>query len=519
MAPKGNGLLNGWQEQRSPGHDIRLDVLPVEEQRKFKQDGTPNGVHLDGAMDNGPRPARGPTSWLIGILRPALFTKGGPRKSLRRTAYLDGLRGFAAFLVYWHHHQLWPRAQIMGDRILENGWGFEDRWFFACMPVVRLFFSGGHFAVSIFFVISGYVLSTKPLALIYANEHEKLGDNVGSALFRRWLRLHIPVACTTFIYMASWHLFDIWTVAPKHEDTFRKELWRWYTEFKNYSFVFRTGGDPWMTYNFHAWSIPVEMRGSVAIYTALLAFARATKNARLMCEVGLMVYFMYITDGWFACMFIGGMLLCDLDMLARNNDLPRFFSSMEPFKSSIYHFLFALGILLSGIPSHIGAPESMSESPGWRHLFWLTPQACFDYKWFFLFWAAMFIVAGIPRMPWLKQFFELPFNQWLGRISYCLYLVHGPILWTVGDRLYTATGWYREENEAHLPKWINYFPLSKSGPLGFEMSFIVPQIILLPLTLYIAELATKLFDEPSVTFARWCYEKTLPTPARKSINS
>jgi peptidoglycan/LPS O-acetylase OafA/YrhL len=515
-------MLDGWplqDHQRSPGLDITIDGLAVDEQRNAKRDGILDGRGFEGNVQEGSRPAQSILGWIIGILRPAIFTKGGPRKPLRRTAYLDGLRGFAAFIVYWHHHQLWPRAQIMGDRILENGYGFEDRYFFACLPVIRLFFTGGHFAVSIFFVISGYVLSSKPLSLIYAGEHEKLADNIGSALFRRWLRLHIPVLVTTFAYMTSWHLFGIWTVAPKHEGNYRDEVWRWYTEFKNFTFVFRTGGDPWITYNFHAWSIPVEMRGSIAIYTSALAFARGTKNARLACELGLIFYFMYIVDGWFAAMFMGGQLLCDLDMLARNNDLPRFIMILDPYKKPIYSILLAIALLLGGIPSHMGAPESLMLSPGWGWLAWFKPQAVFDYKWFYLFWSAMFIVAAAPRLPWMIRFFELPFNQWLGRISYSLYLVHGPILWTVGDRLFTATGWYREENEAHLPKWINAFPLSKSGPLGFEMSFLVPELILLPLTLWVAEVVTKLVDEPSVKFSQWAYKQILPKPSQKTGNS
>jgi hypothetical protein len=72
------------------------------------------------------RPIRSGARWLIDLLRPAILTRGGSRQQTRRTAYLDGLRGFAAFLVYWQHHQLWPRDgyRIMGaDYILENGYG------------------------------------------------------------------------------------------------------------------------------------------------------------------------------------------------------------------------------------------------------------------------------------------------------------------------------------------------------------------------------------------------------------
>jgi peptidoglycan/LPS O-acetylase OafA/YrhL len=62
--------------------------------------------------------------------------------------------------------------------LIEIALGFGDNWFFAAMPVARTFFTGGHFAVSVFFVISGYVLSAKTLALIYAGDNAKLGDNL-----------------------------------------------------------------------------------------------------------------------------------------------------------------------------------------------------------------------------------------------------------------------------------------------------------------------------------------------------
>ena len=165
----------------------------------------------------------------IDILRPAIFTRSrGLQKQLHKTAYLDGLRGFAAFLVYWQHHQLWPeRARLFYGNIMENALGYEGRYFFVCIPGIRTFFTGGHFAVAVFFVISGYVLSTKPISLIYDKNWEKLGDNLASAIFRRWLRLHIPVAVVTFLYLTSWHAFGLWTFAPEHKATYYEEVVNW----------------------------------------------------------------------------------------------------------------------------------------------------------------------------------------------------------------------------------------------------------------------------------------------------
>lgn len=452
-------------------------------------------------------------AWCTDLVRPSILGRERKAsKNLRRTAYLDGLRGFSAFLVYWGHHQLRAHESMPADLILENAFGYDKQYYFACIPGIRTFFSGGHFAVTVFFVISGYVLSTKPLSLIQAGEHSKLGDNLASALFRRWLRLHIPVICTTFLYMSSWHAFGLWADQPPLS-SYREEALNWYREFKNYSFVFRTGGESWFTYNFHVWSIPVEMRGSLVIYTALIAFSRCTRNARLWCEVGLVFYFMYIVDGWFCSMFMSGMLLCDLDLLAASDNLPAFFTSLEGFKSTIFYSFFIVSIYLGGVPHHSADVNVLKESPGWHYLAFLKPQAVFDYKWFYLFWAATFLVASIPHIPWLKSFFENRFNQYLGRISFAFYLIHGPVLWILGDRLYAAAGWSKESQALTLLRWINIFPLPKIGPLGMELSFLVPHLVILPITFWLAELTTKLFDEPSVRFAQWAYGRTLGQPA------
>lgn len=275
--------------------------------------------------------------------------------------------------------------------------------------------------------------------------------------------------------------------------------------------MFRTGIDGWMlSSQFHAWSIPVEMRGSIIVYTASLAFSRITRNARLFCEVALIFYFMYIVDGYFGALFMSGMMLCDLEMLSAANNLPAFFSKFAPYKKIIFYSFFIMSIYLSGVPSFSPDVKELRQAWGWYYLSFLKPQAAYELKWFYLFWSATFLVSSIPHLPWLKAFFENSFNQYLGRICFALYLLHGPVLWTLGDRLYQAVGWYRDEHLIHTPQWINIYPLSQRGPLGLEISFLAPHLILLPLTLWLAEVATRLFDEPSVRFSQWLYRKMLP---------
>lgn len=473
---------------------------------------TAEGI-LDNPYDNVKveLPAIGARLWkqFKDLVRPAILVKNGaPRKDLRRTAYLDGMRGFAAFLVYWHHHQAWARYSIDINDVFENGFGYHGKHYLSAFPIFRLMFTGGHFAVAVFYILSGYVLSAKPLQLIQAGEYEKVGDNVSSALFRRWLRLWIPLCICTFVYMCSLHLFGIW-VHLEHEENFREDLWLWYSAIKKFSFVFDTSDNLFFPLNIQVWSIPVEMRGSILIYTVVMALSRCSRNARLWLEAGMMFYFMYISDGAYYCMFMAGMFLSDLDLLALKNDLPRWITRLSDIKELISYHLFVFSLYLAGVPSNSNRIEQLRENYGWYWLSYLVPQAVFDYKWFFLFWAAIFFVSAVPHIGWLKRFFEIPFNQYLGRISYAFYLVHMPILAILGDRMYAATGWVRKEHLAHFGGWINAMPLSKGGIVGFELSFLVPQIILLPLSLWLAEIVTKLVDEPSVRFTQWFYKKTL----------
>ncbi|RMZ82801.1 hypothetical protein DV738_g1602, partial [Chaetothyriales sp. CBS 135597] len=438
-------------------------------------------------------------------IRPYFLKKTtGRNTKLRRTAYLDGLRGVAALIVYFGHHELWAHDAVHPEIILENGFGYKGQYYFAALPVIRNFFSGGHFAVSVFYVISGYVLAAKPLQLIQSRQYEALNDNLGSALFRRYMRLYIPVICSTFFTLSLWHVFGV-TANYKPQKTYWKEIVKWFVELKNFSFIFRSGGNPWFSYSFHVWSIPVEFRGSLVVYSALIALSRATKNARLWCEVALIYYFLYIADGAHFAMFLMGMFLCDLDLLALNGELPEWFSLFKPYKKYIFNTMFVLSMFLGGSPSHTSDIRVLRKTPGWRHLAFLKPQAVFDYKWFYLFWAATFLVASAPNLPWLKAFFETRFNQYLGRISFAFYLIHGPLLWSLGDRLYAATGFGRASHALALPGWLNRFPLPKSKPFGLELAFLVPQIILIPVNFWAGEILTTFVDDPTIKFTQWLY--------------
>jgi peptidoglycan/LPS O-acetylase OafA/YrhL len=227
-------------------------------------------------------------------------------------------------------------------------------------------------------------------------------------------------------------------------------------------------------------------------------------------------------DGYYGALFMSGMLLCDLDLLAQDDQLPRFLSALSDFKEFIFFHLFIVALYLGGVPS-FDAPEIdrttlIAKSPGWIWLSHLKPQAVFDAKWFYLFWAAFLAVASIPRLPFLKRFFETRICQYLARISFALYLVHGLVIWSLGDRLYAAVGLERPKHKDGFPHWVDKFPVSKKGPMGLEIAFWVPQLIILPITLYLAEVVTKIFDTPAVRFTNWLYKKTMAETQRQPLH-
>ncbi|CEI66612.1 hypothetical protein FVEN_g10190 [Fusarium venenatum] len=463
-----------------------------------------------------PSQAGGKIKQVVNKIRAAIRARSRPPpENLRPTAYLDGLRGFAALLVYIHHNELWAHGIPELNKPFENAFGYEGKYYFAAFPGIRHFFTGGHYAVSTFFIISGYVLSLKPISLIQAGEYIQLGDVIASSFFRRWIRLYLPIIMAMIIYITYLHVFGVWVRIMTKQKSWYDEMWTFYYEFKNFSFVFKEGGEPWLSYNKHLWSIPVEFKGSVVVFTAQMAFSRCSKNARLWCELGLIFYFMYIADGSFNAMFMSGMLLCDLDGLAKKGDLPRWMARFEPMKEFIFYHLLVFSLFLGGVPSENSNVEQLAKNRGFYYLSWFKPQAVYDYKWFYLFYAAVFLVASIPRIFWLKSFFETRFCQYLGHISYALYLCHGPILWVVGERLYMAAGWQNDDMMKNIPHWANKMPLSTKGPMGLELAFLLPQLILVPLTFGLADVVTRALDTPSVKFAAWLYKKALGDPISK----
>lgn len=329
------------------------------------------------------------------------------------------------------------------------------------------------------------------------------------------MRLYLPVAGLTLIYWNLWHLLDLWVALGQPQESWYLELKTWWRDFVKYSSIMGSVFDTLGLcehYNFYAWSIPTEFKGSIVVYVTVMALARLKQNARLLLSVALVFYFNCIAvEQWHSSLFLGGMLLSDLDVISHlaPESLPSFFAALKPYRTQIFLTTLAASFYLGGIPAHDNSGLTLAANPGWYWIAQVFPFTGADYKWFYLVWAGILLVASVPQLPALKRFFETDFCQYLARISYALYLVHGPVLWTLGDRVYHAVGFLREDNKTHYGGWVNAFPIPEVGPMGLTPRFWLPQLLLLPLTLWLAEIATVMLDEPSVKAANWLYQQLI----------
>lgn len=113
-------------------------------------------------------------------------------EKLTPTSYLDGMRGLAALFVFFCHY--FYQAYRIAD-----GWGAgSDNYSLLKLPLIRLFYQGPP-AVCLFFVISGYALSYKPLKLIRNAQFDNFSANMSSMTFRRFIRLYTPPLISTLM--------------------------------------------------------------------------------------------------------------------------------------------------------------------------------------------------------------------------------------------------------------------------------------------------------------------------------
>ncbi|KAE9363262.1 hypothetical protein N431DRAFT_433404 [Stipitochalara longipes BDJ] len=412
-----------------------------------------------------------------------------PRK-IHATSYLDGLRGVAALIVL-HSHFLTNWFYPLRSGYLAH----ETDTYTMQLPILRLFYAG-RASVAVFFVISGFVLSYKPLSLLRlrsSNEKAKVLDVLSSSVFRRFFRLWIPIFFGTFI-SALLAYYDLYTPVPNRGEiipptfpTLKEQLWHWWGDLCVFWYPWKGIVDAnqpvGFVYNGHLWTIPIEFYGSIVVFVTVLGLAgigRGDGWVRLLLGTGFVGW--SLKGGrWDVSLFVGGTVCAEWSLMLAdwkagkelpahrdyefeleveeevessftNNRTTLLLRSLfrtskkaltalrraaRPLKS-LKSPLIALSLFTAlFLLSYAGE----STSPGHFHTFLVpyTPKIFesvgLGREHFWLCVGALLLLATLSSSPALQKPFTWAFPQYLGDVSYSLYIVHGMVLFTLGTHL------------------------------------------------------------------------------------
>ncbi|KAH7140256.1 acyltransferase family-domain-containing protein [Dactylonectria estremocensis] len=423
------------------------------------------------------------------------------------TAYLDGMRGVAALTVFFGHHLL----QVFN---LDYSWGASGAHYdFFSLPIVRLIYHGPA-SVSIFFVISGYALSYKPIRLIRARKTEDFYTNMTSMIFRRAIRLYIPTIISTGLIVIMLRIGIYESTRPfSLEHAYFPNLTvpykrRWISGWLQWcdwaSVVFKSLGvfewDPQKglnSYDAHLWTIPIEYRCSLYLFLFLVGTAHLKTKWRLW-TLAFAVFVTYMKARWDFLLFLYGMAIAEWDhargahvsdpALAPNEKKqPR--DTNATMKTAIWNSVSLVALFL------LSQPEVGQATPGWVTLTamipaqWLPVELKARERHWQGIGAGLFVLAVSHSPLWRRAFNSAPI-QYLGKISYALYICHGL-----------------------LTRWIQFglqwYVYDITGIVGnqFYRGFWIGSVLVFISVIWCADIFWRAVDTPCIKFARWFESK------------
>lgn len=373
-------------------------------------------------------------------------------KTFEKDYTAEGLRGLAALTVFLAHFGLafFPRGFDTLYPGLQSSPAANGRIeALLRLPLVSILWNG-NFAVCIFFVLSGFVLS-KPY--YSANQLETIRERY----LKRYLRLSIPIAASVlmgyllmkFGLLASaaaaglshsdW-LGSYWNFAPALPDALRDASYR----------VIFLGE---YRYNPPLWTMKVEFVGSLitfAFYTLMPAksvWRKFLHYAIVVVSIGIFTQ----RDAVFYYAFLLGGLIWTL-----------------PRPAGVYKYLaLGAGLLLASFQ--------------YRAAFgWMPDPILWDQKYFYSVAGAFFILWSL-RSGIFDQFLAARPMRVLGRMSFSLYLTHFLVLSTFSCWFYA-----RFQAQFSRPVWA-CADLLLSTALLFPVAYVFERFI----------------DRSGIRFSKW----------------
>lgn len=336
---------------------------------------------------------------------------------MRRILYLDGLRGWAALFVLFHHLLLAfaPDGHEAGIRTSP-----------AAAPLS--FLTDGPLAVSIFFILSGIVLA----AAVTAADARGARLGLTGLVLKRWLRLGLPIFAAGLVVLALLSLQVDRSIAigwASESSWMRKFFPPAYDpalfDILREAFVTAFIGPDTPVHDPVLWTIRIEFPGSLLIFLLALYLPAGLPRLciGLVTGIALALVPQGLPGGWIAnycSLFALGLVLHDLAWLdARRAIEPGAWRGPAGITLVIFGLclfpLFGLSVYDPAATPPDPAKQAILGSSQIR---------------------AALVVAGVMLSPGLQQFLANALSGFLGRISFGLYLLHAPLIWSFGGLAY-----------------------------------------------------------------------------------
>ncbi|KAE9364729.1 hypothetical protein N431DRAFT_431538 [Stipitochalara longipes BDJ] len=345
---------------------------------------------------------------------------------LKSTSWLDGVRGVAALGVYIFH-AMGPWASLVPAWHADSN---QNNIF--QLPLIRTIFVSGGAAVAVFFALSGYVLTYRSLKCMRTGQRDKIYPAVASSMFRRGFRLYLPPMVLTFCEMVATRFgftppLNFTFVA---EPTLAAQFVDWVTDMNYFINPFHTfqkamqGIIAHPKYDAVLWTIPIEFWGSFVVYTLLLLLAKIPSNRLRMLLVAIYAIFSMQMGSWNLFCFASGMLIADFNLGQEESNTVPTVDRPSRFRL-IWTTIFAVAFYAAGFPTLVYDDGKQNPMPGFEVLRAIIPTslAMEDHSRFIWSLSGVALLASISQLP-IKAMFETNFCQYLGKISFMLYLMH-----------------------------------------------------------------------------------------------
>jgi peptidoglycan/LPS O-acetylase OafA/YrhL len=377
------------------------------------------------------------------------------------------------------------------------------------LPIIRVLYSARPM-VHIFFIISGFVLAYKPVMQIHSQQYASLITTISSSVFRRALRLVLPSVVTLFIMaLAVYSGISDDRYAFQATSLLAQVQHCYFTcwDLLTASWAINELSYPTPKYNPALWTIPVEFAQSMILFIVLIGLSRCQTNIRLLLLVTIMM-FCFCGGQLFTLEFIGGVLIAETTLLKekRNSSasptsqaiLPKYTlvdqtpsRPQSPVRKQAVQTFWILNVI-SGLYISSWTNHHPEDLWGISFLNAHTPSPYSDQKiWFCL--AGFQIVIACTQLKSLQNIFNTSIAQYLGNISYALYLTHNLCLTALEPRVAPLL-------EARF---------GKDTRTGRHMVWAVGLCIYLPVIIWVADVFWRAVDVPSVKFARWLESKSI----------